>query len=496
MKARWWLAPLLVGVLLRLFTFVVKDNSDFDSMNRVFLAIDLDQRTNLVWHVGAWLSAHLYLINFFHHLGIDPVMGGRILSLFFGLLSLPVILWVYRQLFDQQIAFWAGMLAALYFTHIEISVWSLADAPASFFLWLSVGIACVLFRSQPVQSRLSLLWFALIFATNAACLFRQEMWVYTALLYAALFWKLRDPRALLFAFAGYVVPLAYLVYSWQTFGNPLRLFQLYEVAEKSKFVEWGSDSVKQILKVLARPLQTPSLAVLVLIPVGLLAGWRQNYHRGLILLIFLYFAYLLYQAVFKQMDVYLRYMVNTFLLCFPYVILGAIALIQKSREAAAPLNRRGVTALSFITVFTLIAQAGLMYQRNQSAGRTPDIYSLLPAEHLRTPDKRLIERMQQEMAPGEPLHVLGGIGHGMYAVYLLRDFAPVNGADATAEQTQAAERWLQEPNNDKTRHLLYCPLGFSAEKLRPFLKTAGEEGRWQERARGVFFVWYVSVSPP
>ena len=157
----------------------------------------------------------LYLMGSFLQLWPAREHVGRVLSLFFGVLSVVPLFWLTRRLMGQRAAIWACLAFSAWGMHMQFSTSAASEALALFLLLTTLAF----FAEGTAEGRFApLVWSAL--ALNLACATRYDAWLLIPLLSVLLLFQDRDKvaaitRAVFFLLFSLPFPLLWM------YGNEL-----------------------------------------------------------------------------------------------------------------------------------------------------------------------------------------------------------------------------------------------------------------------------------
>lgn len=176
--AAWLLAALtLLAGALRLAVALATVDIPGDGPTRAALGWQWRLEPRLV-RDGSWLPLGEVLVGLTSFLIPDPKWAARVLSLFTGTATVPLIGNLTAHLFTPQAGLVAAALLALLPIHIALSASSLIDAPALFFTLFALRLAL----AAPERDAHSMRLCAIALSGNIACGLRYEAWALVPLL--------------------------------------------------------------------------------------------------------------------------------------------------------------------------------------------------------------------------------------------------------------------------------------------------------------------------
>ncbi len=163
------------GTFIRLGALVVSDNAyKTDSHARILNAAEWAEEPYFFTPGERdWLPLHFYIMGILLWLTGDPVFMPRLVSLFFGLLSLWAFYRAANIVFGRDVAVYSLLIFAFYPLHIMLSVVSLSETVYLFFL------LCFIYYFIAYLKKLKLKHYVLSIACLVpASMTRYEAWVF------------------------------------------------------------------------------------------------------------------------------------------------------------------------------------------------------------------------------------------------------------------------------------------------------------------------------
>ena len=157
----------------------------------------------------------LYLMGFLLQIWPAREHAGRVLSLFFGVLSVVPLFWLTRRLMGQRAAIWACLAFSAWGMHMQFSTSAASEALAIFLLLTTLAF----FAKGTAEGRFAPLVCSAL-ALNLACATRYDAWLLIPLLSVVLLFQDKDKvaaitRAVFFALFSLPFPLLWM------YGNEL-----------------------------------------------------------------------------------------------------------------------------------------------------------------------------------------------------------------------------------------------------------------------------------
>lgn len=338
----------LAAALLRLLVLPLNENLYGDAVVRTELALAWAEQPR--WPRSAsdgvhqFGPLHIALVGLASFLVPDKEWVGRVVSLVFGVATVPPLFLLTRRLFGEEAAVWAGLGFALWGLHLQLSTTAASEAAGLF----TVVLGCALFaRAQDTSSVWVLAGSGL--CLTAACAIRYDSWLlvplWVLILLAGLWPRSGLPRfgptartaltgALVFGAAASLFPLSWLTANAVYEGDMLAPVRMVESYHR----QWIADGLRRHGEVgyrLQSLLFWPGVAAFTLTP--LLAGLgaygaarsfrERREHRWLLLLALLPAAYFTARAAVALSFVPLaRFTVNQVVVLLPFAWAGFRAL--------------------------------------------------------------------------------------------------------------------------------------------------------------------------
>lgn len=221
-------ALLVAGILVRVVSFFISDNSGGDAGARVALAARWLQHPDFRLAFGAYSPGHFWLIGLFNLVVNNVTLAGRLLSLVLGIGTILLVWRLARVLYGDTASLLTLAVFNLYTLHVGYSTTSSAEVPFLFFLIGSLYFFFSFFGSEQLW-RLGASGLML----SAAESIRYEAWaIFLAMTVALLVLTLRNKNRtrwsrniqslLLFCATGGLWPIFVMAGSWRAYGDPMR----------------------------------------------------------------------------------------------------------------------------------------------------------------------------------------------------------------------------------------------------------------------------------
>lgn len=344
-----WAVLFAIVAIPRLLVFGVNENWFGDAVIRS----ELGERWVINPHPfgsfaqGAWQFGplHLYLLAFATKLWPVREHVGRLLSLFFAVLTVVPLRLLTRRLFGDRAAFAAVAALSTWGMHIQFST---TAASESLGVLLVLGVAACFARGFLDGHRPSILAAALLL--TLACATRYDAWLWIPLLTAMLALARRWSHAFWFGAGAMAFPLAWLHGNWGDLGDPFYALKFVDAFHREWFPReesyWGFATFR-----LMNLLFWPGALLFTLTPlVGALAvfgAWKMRRERRvwcLFALIVLPAALFTFRSTLMGTFVPLaRFTAKELALALPFVGAGLIAL---------PWRRAGTVVFGSAVVFS------------------------------------------------------------------------------------------------------------------------------------------------
>ena len=248
----------------------------------------------------------------------DPVLGGRLISLFFGSLFLLPFYYCIKFLFDQRTAVFSMLAAAVYSEHVVYSVIATSEVCFHFFLFLSLFLLLSFFRRQSIKYL-----FISALCLGLASLCRYEGLLFVPLFAFALKGQLR--RCCMFMGTALILPAIWMYVNFINSGDALRFINTNNLTVPLQFSWIRSQGIEMgfMEKILFWPMSLVDTLGAFMYVSGI-AGILYCLFKRKNILMGMIFSFLFFVFMFKtvQESLYLqpRYGITLGLLLIPYSI--------------------------------------------------------------------------------------------------------------------------------------------------------------------------------
>jgi len=324
---------MLAAAAVRLLVFALTGNEPGDADARALEGALTHEDPRLIYF-GLWLPLHRYVVALFMIPFSDPVLAGKMLSLFTGVLAVLPFYHLTRLYFDRRTSLLAGGMFVVFGNHVGLSAVVMTEAP---FVLLSLWGLWLFAREMeaPAPRLAGFCRAALLLALAGG--FRQEAWQLAGIL---MLWMLSTPRI-----RRYVVPYAAIAFSpflYWTIGNMVNgagpLFGLLGVAgaKEAELAYVERSPLINVVKWVWIFMQSPGPLLCLLGLVGVQqAVTRRRWRLPLVAIALLMLApYVLLSILKPEWAPQHRYVVFAAILLLPYAAAGFWLLLGSSRMAA------------------------------------------------------------------------------------------------------------------------------------------------------------------
>ncbi|MFC2140237.1 hypothetical protein ACFLQ1_00785 [Candidatus Auribacterota bacterium] len=205
-----------IGFAIRLFFLLNSD--DFRGelpMTRVYAAMNFLNNLDIKKIISsAYDFGHILLLTFSLKIFNDPSLSPRMTSLFFGSLFIIPFFYFIKNNFNKKTAVVSAIILIAYSLHINLSIISLAEIPAAFFLFLT--FCFIIYPQQIIFSYPKIIFNA--FFLSIAFLLRSEMIIFT-LLISGYIWNFDKKKGLLFLLMSLIIPFWWAFLNWKVSGD-------------------------------------------------------------------------------------------------------------------------------------------------------------------------------------------------------------------------------------------------------------------------------------
>jgi hypothetical protein len=378
---------MLAAAVVRLLVFAVTSNEPGDAEARAVEGALTYESPHLIYF-GIWLPLHRYTVALFMIPFSDPVLAGKMLSLFAGVAALFPFYHLTRLYFDRRTTLLAGGMFVIFGNHVGLSALVMTETP---FVFLSLW-GVLLFAREKRSSSPRMAGFcraALLLALAGG--FRQEAWQLSGIL---MLWMLLDSRI-----RRYVVPYAAIAFSpflYWTIGNMVAgeglLFGLLGVAsaKEAELAYVERSALVNVVKWIWIFLQSPGPLLCLFGLVGMQQALvRRPGELPLAAIALLMLApYVLLSILKPAWAPQHRYVVFAAILLLPYAAAGFWLLLGSSRLA--------MPAVAVLLTASIATQA-LAYGRHSSA--------YLPVKDHQQADLEVSRWLQANLSPLDRLVV-------------------------------------------------------------------------------------------
>ncbi|MCK4994150.1 MAG: glycosyltransferase family 39 protein [Candidatus Omnitrophica bacterium] len=332
-----------------------------------------------------------------------PVVVPRLISLIFGTLLLLPFYYCVKFLFDEQIAVFSILAAALYSEHIVYSVIATSETCFHFFLFLSLFL---LLSFSKKKSSKYLLSSAL--CLGAACLCRYE-----GLLFIPLFsFSLREDlkHCALFITAALIAPAIWMFINFTHSGDPLQFINTNDFTVPLQFgwIRAQGEALGIFKKAMFWPkslIDNLGAGVFIFGIGGIVYSLVRRERMFMSLL----FCFLLFVFIFRTMEEKLyvqeRYAITLGLLLIPYSVFS----ISKAIESFGKHNMKVSGIVTLLLIASMIPSLG---QRVLAAPLYAPLFAKQAAaymcENIKEGDNIILDHCGDEKYR-EPIKVLSGI---------------------------------------------------------------------------------------
>lgn len=164
--------------------------SENDSMGRLQQIVQWSKDPNLLPGACNWLPMHHWLLGFPSLLGLDVIVGARVMSVLLAMNMLGVMYLLVKKRFDKTVALLSCLLLSFAPFHVKYSVTAMTEVPFCFFILSALWLLHRFIETDRKQ----LLVFSSV-CVNCACLIRFEGWIIAASLPLYLFYYKKDVRS-------------------------------------------------------------------------------------------------------------------------------------------------------------------------------------------------------------------------------------------------------------------------------------------------------------
>ncbi len=308
---------LVLAILIRTESLLTVDNNDGSPpMERVVGAISINENPRLDLNFDGNSSVlYEYSLALFLYFWHDPLLAPRIFTMIFGVLTIVPYYFLIRMLFSERIAFYSGILFALYPFHAIFSTISMPGVVFHFFLFCSLYY---LFKFE-VRER-KLIWVivsALLF--NIAAMLRFESWSLIPFLSLIIYKKREKRYSIIFFALSLILPLIWVFLCYKYTKNPFYSFVMAGRTAFGRVLYFGPEP-KQILGWFRILTTTIGYTIVLSGIVGMgYAFFKKKFLHLALMFLFLYFLYTI--NVFSQRMAYFpRYSIILGLLILPYSV--------------------------------------------------------------------------------------------------------------------------------------------------------------------------------
>ena len=234
----------LAALVLRLTVFFLFQEEGGDGPSRAMMAYMWFKSPVLQPH-AVWPPGYVYLAGLFNFFVSDPLISTRILNLILGTLTIPLMFFFIRRVFDNTSALLSATLLAVFPFHIGLSVTSLTEA--SFLLEVIAGSLLVVQAAATTDWRRNVYLIFSVFIFGLASLTRYEVWPLLPLFPAYYLFKTRKLYQSLILAAGLAFfPAVWMVNSYVEVGAILPAY------DAALFLTEGGTNFIGAIKIIAK----------------------------------------------------------------------------------------------------------------------------------------------------------------------------------------------------------------------------------------------------
>jgi hypothetical protein len=164
----------IFGLLIRTVAYIFFEEGVGDGPVRAIIALEWSKDPSIQLY-GVWPPGFMYLSGVFNLIVFKSIASTRLLSLVLGSLTIPMFYLIVREAYEQRIAFFSGLVLAVFPLHISLSVASLTEVSFAFELITSM---CFLILWAPSVGVLRKIYLGLsISIFIMATMTRYEAWI-------------------------------------------------------------------------------------------------------------------------------------------------------------------------------------------------------------------------------------------------------------------------------------------------------------------------------
>jgi len=262
----------------------------------------------------------MYLLRFSLFFFNQPVIAPRLTSLFFGSLFVIIFYLIIKLNFNKKTAFFSSLLLSFYSLHINLSILSLGEIPANFFLFSSLLIII-----RPYKQHLSLtkiLLSSLLLSISFSL--RSEVIIFIIPLTGYIIFQDKK-KGLIFICLSLVVPAIWAFLNWKVSGDFLWRLSDSNIASKQvllagKIFESKMNFLKKLIGLPSIIAASLSIPVVILSLLGMINSLRKRENLFFIFAFMLLFFIFSYKLITNSITPLTRYGLTGALLAIPFAV--------------------------------------------------------------------------------------------------------------------------------------------------------------------------------
>ena len=309
---------IVLSLMIRAFILIRTENyHGGDTMCKVLLAMKWIKKPALMPSL-IWGPFYFYLLGLSLKIWNSALISPRLVSLFFGTLTIVPFFYLIKLLFNYRIAFFSSLLLSIYAIHVKFSTLSMAEVPFLFFIVLSLYLFFLFKRNKSVK-------FLILSAVSVglACMIRYEGWLLIPVM--GLF-MIREKRRhlLIFSCIAILSPLFLLVMQYRITGDPLffKNYTRYNINYENLLFDERQGFLSRLLEwpIIIYYSTCPIVAIFGL--VGFLYCIKNRCNLELFLIFSAFLVFFIYTSAIKNAVFDPRYAMSYAVFLFPYSIVG------------------------------------------------------------------------------------------------------------------------------------------------------------------------------
>jgi 4-amino-4-deoxy-L-arabinose transferase-like glycosyltransferase len=351
---------LLITIVIRLFFFLTTEYYDDDSVIRIWISQNVGIATtsglSRLFPDYDWPPLHFWMISIAHRLLGDILIASRIVSLFFGVLSVFPFYFLVKEFSDTKAAFFSTLFFSLYGLHSLFSTAPYAEVPALFFVLMTLLFFLKYLKSNNTQDII----FAVVFL-NLGVMLRVESCLLIPPLSFIIFSKTKKYKPMLiFCILSSIFLLVWLCFEYLTMRNPLYFLinainNYADVKSDTSFLTRLSFWLS-LKKIYYTPFVLKIIGVL-----GLVYFFpKRKKNKYAYIFLFILFFYLIVDLItwifFQE-----RHTLMVSVLFLPFVYFGFVILGDVIKRAYARISANPCFKESFILLLLFLATVFFVY---------------------------------------------------------------------------------------------------------------------------------------